>query len=86
MLKFWRKIKRSSNNVAFKWWCDFVSHRNDYDRMYLTYADLVLYSNSLFGVSFDQLAAFADVDAWIQVACPRLSIDWGHFFDKVRNA
>lgn len=31
----------------------------------------------------DQLAAFANVEAWIQVACPRLSVDWGHFFDKV---
>jgi len=29
-----------------------------------------------------KLALFKDVDAWIQVACPRLSIDWGHFFDK----
>ncbi|CAM9778797.1 unnamed protein product [Ectocarpus sp. 12 AP-2014] len=29
-----------------------------------------------------KLAAFADVEAWIQVACPRLSVDWGHFFDK----
>lgn len=31
----------------------------------------------------EQLAAFADVEAWIQVACPRLSVDWGHFFDRV---
>ena len=23
-----------------------------------------------------------DADAWVQVACPRLSIDWGHFFKK----
>ena len=23
-----------------------------------------------------------DVDAWIQIACPRLSIDWGHFCTK----
>ena len=22
------------------------------------------------------------VDAWVQVACPRLSVDWGHFFDR----
>ncbi|CAM9575759.1 unnamed protein product, partial [Hapterophycus canaliculatus] len=29
-----------------------------------------------------KLAAFAEVEAWIQVACPRLSVDWGHFFDK----
>ena len=24
----------------------------------------------------------ADVDAWVQVACPRLSVDWGHHFSK----
>lgn len=30
----------------------------------------------------DNLAAFGRVDAWVQVACPRLSIDWGSFFDK----
>lgn len=23
-----------------------------------------------------------DVDAWIQIACPRLSIDWGSAFSK----
>lgn len=23
-----------------------------------------------------------NVDAWIQIACPRLSVDWGHFFDR----
>lgn len=28
-----------------------------------------------------KLAMFKDVDAWIQVACPRLSIDWGAAFD-----
>lgn len=22
------------------------------------------------------------VDAWVQVACPRLSVDWGHFFNR----
>lgn len=30
----------------------------------------------------DKLAQFKEVDAWIQVACPRLSIDWGYAFDK----
>jgi 2-(3-amino-3-carboxypropyl)histidine synthase len=25
---------------------------------------------------------FKDVDAWVQIACPRLSIDWGYAFDK----
>ncbi|RUS34999.1 hypothetical protein BC938DRAFT_477067 [Jimgerdemannia flammicorona] len=29
-----------------------------------------------------KLAEFADVDAWIQIACPRLSIDWGYAFPK----
>jgi 2-(3-amino-3-carboxypropyl)histidine synthase len=28
----------------------------------------------------DKLGVFAEVDAWIQVACPRLSIDWGYAF------
>lgn len=27
-----------------------------------------------------KLQMFAGVDAWVQVACPRLSIDWGHGF------
>ena len=22
------------------------------------------------------------IDAWVQIACPRLSIDWGHSFDR----
>jgi 2-(3-amino-3-carboxypropyl)histidine synthase len=30
----------------------------------------------------DKLAKFPQVDAWIQIACPRLSIDWGHFYAK----
>ena len=30
----------------------------------------------------DKLRLFRDVDAWVQVACPRLSIDWGIAFDK----
>ena len=29
-----------------------------------------------------KLAMFDDVDAFIQVACPRLSIDWGYAFNK----
>jgi 2-(3-amino-3-carboxypropyl)histidine synthase len=29
-----------------------------------------------------KLAAVPEADAWVQVACPRLSIDWGHFFAK----
>ena len=31
----------------------------------------------------DKLKLFGDsVDVWVQVACPRLSIDWGTAFDK----
>ncbi|KAI9089591.1 putative diphthamide synthesis protein-domain-containing protein [Phlyctochytrium arcticum] len=29
-----------------------------------------------------KLAQFPDVDAWVQIACPRLSIDWGYAFPK----
>ncbi|RCH84330.1 Diphthamide biosynthesis protein 1 [Rhizopus azygosporus] len=29
-----------------------------------------------------KLEQFDDVDAWIQIACPRLSIDWGYAFPK----
>ena len=30
----------------------------------------------------DKLDLFGEVDAWIQIACPRLSIDWGMSFKK----
>ncbi|XP_041349563.1 2-(3-amino-3-carboxypropyl)histidine synthase subunit 1-like isoform X2 [Gigantopelta aegis] len=30
----------------------------------------------------DKLKLFTDVDAWVQIACPRLSIDWGAAFNK----
>ena len=30
----------------------------------------------------EKLAQFTDIDAWIQVACPRLSIDWGYAFPQ----
>ncbi|OAA54882.1 diphthamide biosynthesis protein 1 [Cordyceps fumosorosea ARSEF 2679] len=29
-----------------------------------------------------KLAAMADVECWVQVACPRLSIDWGYAFAR----
>lgn len=29
-----------------------------------------------------KLSMFDDIDAFVQVACPRLSIDWGYAFDK----
>merc|ERR1711972_104187 len=31
-------------------------------------------------VSPERLALFRGVDAWVQVACPRLSMDWGEAF------
>lgn len=31
-------------------------------------------------VSPTKLARFQDVEAWVQIACPRLSIDWGEGF------
>ncbi|CAE1231885.1 DPH1 [Acanthosepion pharaonis] len=30
----------------------------------------------------DKLKLFLTVDAWVQIACPRLSIDWGMAFEK----
>lgn len=33
-------------------------------------------------ISPDKLALFADIDVWVQVACPRLSIDWGYAFAR----
>ena len=29
-----------------------------------------------------KLAQMADVDCWVQIACPRLSIDWGYAFPR----
>lgn len=29
-----------------------------------------------------KLAKFAEIDVWVQVACPRLSIDWAESFDR----
>ncbi len=30
----------------------------------------------------EKLKLFEDVEAWVQIACPRLSIDWGAAFEK----
>ncbi|VDN36459.1 unnamed protein product [Gongylonema pulchrum] len=30
----------------------------------------------------EKLSYFKDIDCWVQVACPRLSIDWGSAFEK----
>lgn len=29
-----------------------------------------------------KLSMFKNIDAWVQIACPRLSIDWGYAFEK----
>ena len=29
-----------------------------------------------------KLPMIKEIDVWVQVACPRLSIDWGEGFDK----
>lgn len=31
-------------------------------------------------VTPQKLEKFKTVDAWIQISCPRLSVDWGHHF------
>jgi len=33
-------------------------------------------------ITKEKLDLFPTVDAWVQIACPRLSLDWGHFFTK----
>lgn len=29
-----------------------------------------------------KLASMSDVECWVQIACPRLSIDWGYAFPR----
>ncbi|XP_015593804.1 2-(3-amino-3-carboxypropyl)histidine synthase subunit 1 [Cephus cinctus] len=41
--------------------------------------DIVILLSEIFP---DKIRLFEDIDAFIQVACPRLSIDWGTAFDK----
>lgn len=31
-------------------------------------------------ISPQKIAAFQEIEAWVQIACPRLSIDWGEGF------
>lgn len=33
-------------------------------------------------VSSETLALMTDIDCWVQVACPRLSVGWGYAFPK----
>ncbi|KAF2351985.1 Diphthamide synthesis DPH1/DPH2 [Trinorchestia longiramus] len=50
--------------------------------------ELVAAKKKVVAVDHDQIypdlfnAMSRHVDAWVQVACPRLSIDWGHHFEK----
>ncbi len=36
-------------------------------------------------VNLSKLELIKDIDAWVQVSCPRLSIDWGAGFCKVSS-
>lgn len=41
------------------------------------------YVNLLLSEIFpDKLALMSDIECWVQVACPRLSIDWGYAFPR----
>jgi len=40
---------------------------------------VIVLLSEIFPSKIDQ---FSDVDAWIQLACPRLSIDWGYSFSR----
>ncbi len=42
----------------------------------------LLLSSPLLSPTTQQLATMDSVDAWVQIACPRLSIDWGYAFEK----
>ena len=47
------------------------------DRLGIAYIELLLSE-----IYPGKLAMFEDVDCWVQVSCPRLSVDWGHAFAK----
>lgn len=47
---------------------------NEYNKEYI----LVLMSE----IFPKKLELFKDIDTWIQIACPRLSIDWGEYFNR----
>ncbi|EXJ78438.1 diphthamide biosynthesis protein 1 [Capronia coronata CBS 617.96] len=50
---------------------------NYLDRQGIPYVNLLL--SEIFP---GKLAMFEDVDCWVQIACPRLSIDWGYAFPR----
>mmetsp|Transcript_17509 Transcript_17509/g.16727 ORF Transcript_17509/g.16727 Transcript_17509/m.16727 type:complete len:94 (+) Transcript_17509:236-517(+) len=33
-------------------------------------------------ITVEKLEKFPSIGAWVQIACPRLSVDWGHFFKR----
>lgn len=39
---------------------------------------IVILLSEIFGPKLD---LFKDIEAWVQIACPRLSIDWGYSFN-----
>ena len=47
------------------------------DRLGIPYINLLLSE-----IYPGKLALFEDVDCWVQIACPRLSIDWGYAFPR----
>jgi 2-(3-amino-3-carboxypropyl)histidine synthase len=49
---------------------------------YLTRAGIPFINLLLSEIFPGKLAMFEDVECWVQVACPRLSIDWGYAFAK----
>lgn len=33
-------------------------------------------------ISPQKLDLFSNIDVWVQISCPRLSVDWGHYFNQ----
>ena len=51
-------------------------------RKILTSKDKVVIPFLMAEINRAKLPLISEVDVWVQVACPRLSIDWGEGFDK----
>lgn len=54
----------------------------DYIASQLTARHIPFISLLLSEIFPDKLEMMPDIDAWIQISCPRLSIDWGYAFKK----
>ena len=50
--------------------------------MYMSFDPFLKVQVLLSEVSPPKLRQMGQIDAWIQIACPRLSIDWGEGFSK----